>query len=1093
VIYRFTLLMLLFSQITFSIASKIEIKGVRNTINFENKVTKLINSKNEKILQKSEKNFNRIPILIRINNILNSADSLLDNGKMDSAMFLVYLVDSLMNLKSISNDSIQIRMNSLFGYYYYSQGNNLMARNLFKSNFDYGIKKEWDSLTIVSLKSIGNTYFIEGEYIDALKYYLQALNRIKILRNPSQLLLSSILQNIGITYSMLNDNDSAFKYLNISLDLKKTLLKEDDPFLASGYLNISRLLQVNGELNEAIKYIDLAERIYLKLGRKSYNKLAPLYLNKGSILLTLNDFDEALHYHELALDLYKSEKTYKEELIADIYLNFGIIYSNLNRIEDAIKSIEKSLILENTIEQKIQANLLLGICYSKLGKHGNARNKFLVSIELAEKDLANNSYHYANTMQEFGIFCEQTNDYNKALKYYLKAANTYKEIFGEKSRDLSNTYTLMGNYYLNLKKTDEALYYFQKALISYIPDYSDSVYFDNPEDTLLEPDLNLFYSLAGKSRALYQNYLLDRTRIDNLFVCIETLELSINLFEKIRSNLYSENTKLIIAERVNEIYNLATTVAHELYLKQEEFKYLEYTFRFSEKSKAAVLLSTIKENEAIMIGNIPETTILKEKNLKKQINQYQNILFEENQIFPVDSSKITRIRNNLFELKISYDSLISSLEKNYPEYYNLKYNNEVVTIKKVKDMLSNESHALIEYKIIDSALFTFMIRKDTAFVIKSEIDSSFLDKINTYYTLIGNLPQVDNAKSKSYEFAKLGFAISELLHLNHSSLIDVKRITIIPDDIIGYLSFDALLSNMPNLDRSSYRSLDYLIKKFTFSYGYSATLFFNNGFNRKDHKKKVLAIAPSYDNLTDSDIAESNSGIRDLAKYLTPLPNAITEVQQVTAILDGDAFIGPDATEKKFKESLDEYGILHFAMHTLINDEEPLASKLIFTLDQDTLNDGFLNTYEIYNLDLNAELAVLSACKTGIGKMRKGEGIMSLARGFLYAGVPGIIMTLWAVEDIASANIISDFYRNLSKGEPKDIAIRNAKLTFLENADQFTAHPYFWAAYVQIGDKDPIKLKNNFSIPLLGSLLSLVLIFLTYILLKRRSSKRTEK
>ena len=102
-------------------------------------------------------------------------------------------------------------------------------------------------------------------------------------------------------------------------------------------------------------------------------------------------------------------------------------------------------------------------------------------------------------------------------------------------------------------------------------------------------------------------------------------------------------------------------------------------------------------------------------------------------------------------------------------------------------------------------------------------------------------------------------------------------------------------------------------------------------------------------------------------------------------------------------------------MHTLINDEVPLASKLVFSYNNDTVEDGFLNTYEIYNLDLNAELAVLSACETGIGKLSKGEGIMSLARGFMYAGVPGIVMTLWAVEDIAGAQIITEFYINLKK------------------------------------------------------------------------------
>ncbi len=173
-------------------------------------------------------------------------------------------------------------------------------------------------------------------------------------------------------------------------------------------------------------------------------------------------------------------------------------------------------------------------------------------------------------------------------------------------------------------------------------------------------------------------------------------------------------------------------------------------------------------------------------------------------------------------------------------------------------------------------------------------------------------------------------------------------------------------------------------------------------------------------------------------------------------------------------------------MHALIDDENPLSSKLIFDQNNsDTIEDGFLHTYEIYNLNLNAELAVLSACKTGTGKLSKGEGIMSLARGFLYAGVPGIVMTLWAIEDISSANIITQFYKLLKDGEKKDFALRNAKLEYLKNANQLQSHPYFWAAYVQIGDNTPISNNNRFIYYFLG-VGCLVVLAIVAIIYKRK-------
>jgi len=147
-------------------------------------------------------------------------------------------------------------------------------------------------------------------------------------------------------------------------------------------------------------------------------------------------------------------------------------------------------------------------------------------------------------------------------------------------------------------------------------------------------------------------------------------------------------------------------------------------------------------------------------------------------------------------------------------------------------------------------------------------------------------------------------------------------------------------------------------------------------------------------------------------------------------------------------------------MHTLIDDENPMFSKLVFSDSEDDEDDGFLNTYEIYNLSLNAGLAVLSSCRSGYGALNRGEGVMSLARGFLYAGVPSIVMTNWEVEDKSGAEIMISFYKYLLKGFRKDEALRMARIDFLDNVDMLRSHPYFWGAYVCIGN--PEELFNSF-------------------------------
>lgn len=963
------------------------------------------------------------------------------------------------------------------------------AHELFSKVYKGCIETGNDSILVLSLKSIGNVYFSKRNYQSALKYYKLSLIRLKSKSNHSYILISSLFQNIGISYSMLNMNDSAVYYLTESIELKEQYLEENDPMLASGYLNLSRLVQLNGELNEALKYIDKAEKIYLKKFGESDQIMAPLYYNKGSVLLTLNDFEEALHYHELAYELYKQLYENENEIFLELFINFGVINNNLGRVEDAKKYLNLALSGGFSIEQNFKGHLLLGIIYTNTSDYSKAKEHLENAIQSAEMYLGKKNFQTATAYLNYGIYCERIKDFDNALSYYLKSAEIYEEIYGKKSRDLSNIRTLIGSYYMNLGNITQALKYYQDALIAFIPDFNNQDPAVNPSYEQMEIDLNLFYTLAGKANAFYMTSLAQNDKLPSLAKCLETSKLAIRLFERIKSTLYGENTKLIVTSRVNAVYNLATSVAAEMYFATGDMAYLNTSFAYSEKSKAAVLLSTVKENTAIQVGNIPEQIQLNEKTLKRRIAQYQNLIFEENQKLSIDSIKIARIRSNLFEAKIAYDSLVSSLETKYPEYYNLKYNLDVISVEDIMSEVKNNYDAVIEYKIVDTVLYTFIVKKDTALLIKNDIDSSFRRNINRYVQQISHIPPADSVSFRSYSFAKLGKSICDILQLNNPLLKSCQKLVVIPDDVLGYLSFEALISDTPDPENSKYNKLNYLIHKYTFSYGYSGTLFFKNN-KHKSRGNKVLAMAPNYKDLPNLQSIETAYGIRDLKENLIPLPYTTDEVNSISEIFSGSTLLGEAATEGNFKKRAGDYSILHFAMHTLINDDDPLASKLVFALNADTLEDGFLNTYEIYNLDLKADMAVLSACKTGAGTISKGEGIMSLARGFLYAGVPGIIMTLWAVEDMSGANIITGFYQNIYNGSNKADALRNAKLDYLAQADQLRAHPYFWAAYVQIGDNSALPINRNKYLYYGASISAVSLVLLILIWRKRRKRKR---
>ena len=273
--------------------------------------------------------------------------------------------------------------------------------------------------------------------------------------------------------------------------------------------------------------------------------------------------------------------------------------------------------------------------------------------------------------------------------------------------------------------------------------------------------------------------------------------------------------------------------------------------------------------------------------------------------------------------------------------------------------------------------------------------------------------------------------------------------------------------------RANPNNLPYLIRDYAIAYAYSSTLQFDKPKYVKKSKQGFLGFAPSY---------PSKNGQQN---YFSALTYNQLEVEQIANDLGGTPWTGSTATESMFKQLAPKYRILHLAMHALVDDQNPLYSKLAFSPPQDSIEDGFLHTFEIFNLNLNSDLVVLSACNTGSGKLQKGEGVMSLARGFAYAGCPSILMSHWAVNDQTTVGIMKSFYKHLGEGLEKDEALQQAKLEYLQQAGAVLAHPYFWAGFVLLGDTSTVEIKSQDYQLMAG--LSVILLIGLILLLRRRN------
>jgi CHAT domain-containing protein len=293
----------------------------------------------------------------------------------------------------------------------------------------------------------------------------------------------------------------------------------------------------------------------------------------------------------------------------------------------------------------------------------------------------------------------------------------------------------------------------------------------------------------------------------------------------------------------------------------------------------------------------------------------------------------------------------------------------------------------------------------------------------------------------------------------------VERLVIIPDGRLGYLPFQVLIDNRQLEGVDDYRKLPYVINNYEVRYEYSSTLLLAE-HTPKQQRGGFLGFAPQYGEggggISVRSAAEEDVLAEDAAEVvrLAPLKFTKTEVEEISRLFAGQSNTGELATETAFKTEAPKHNILHLAMHAHTSDKNPMYSRLIFQQGETAGGeDGMLHAYELYNMSLQADLVVLSACETGAGKLQNGEGIMSLSRAFKYAGCPNIVMSLWQADDASTKDIMVHFYRNLKKGMGKSEALRQANRQYLSQASPEKGHPFYWATFVLAGDGEAVRVE----------------------------------
>jgi CHAT domain-containing protein len=625
-----------------------------------------------------------------------------------------------------------------------------------------------------------------------------------------------------------------------------------------------------------------------------------------------------------------------------------------------------------------------------------------------------------------------------------------------KNPDVAETYNNLGNSYRLKRDVEISKQYYQKAI--------NSSGYTNKDFSKVNSSENLLYSLISLVEVLKTEYTI--SYIPQLLIqSFNYATQALSALDYQQSTFSNESSKFFWLSKNYPIYEQAISVSLLKAEVDHNDTLRHNTFHYAEKSKASLLLAQIKAADAINFSGIPDSVLQKEHDLRIDITwrekQRQSLL--DKGLTETDTNTL-RISGIIFDLKQQYESLKKRFETEYPEYYRLKYDLSTVSLQYVQDtLLQPENQSLLEYFVGDSSIYLFIVRPDTMIVQEVKRDFPLEDWIEGLRQGLYGYYTADKAlRSDSLRQATLAQYLEFAPKLYQKLVAPVaqfltEKVILVPDGPLGYIPFDALLTGAPE-DANDFKSYPYLIQKHQFSYTYSATLLreMRDKKHHQEPQKDFVAFAPFYNG--DTTLLANMYAYDDLMrKDLQPLAFSGPEVAAASKLMHGETVVGPAATEERFTSTAGNYRIIHLATHGRADNRVGDYAFLAFTEIKDSIENELLYVKDLYNLQLNADLVVLSACETGIGKLQRGEGIISLARAFAYAGAKSIVTSLWSVNDKSTSELMRMFYRELQRGKDKDEALRLARLRFLKESSVRNGHPFFWAAFVPLGDMRAVK------------------------------------
>jgi CHAT domain-containing protein/Tfp pilus assembly protein PilF len=903
----------------------------------------------------------------------------------------------------------------------------------------------WLAQTLNDLGLVASNRGQLDKAADAFRHGLKILQELV----PDSLALANNLNNLGMIAANRGELDQATEFLQRALVLKQVLAPESLD-LAQGLHNLAALAGMRGDLSQATDFFRRALAIRQKLAPASLN-VANTLTNLGSVSMARGDLDLAMDYEQRALDLQQKLAPASLQVALSLH-NMGILAELRGEQERAKDLHERAL---NLRQQLAPASLDVANSLNSLAVLAEKRGALKEAMQLHQKALeirrksAPDSLDVASSLNNLGVTSMQAGQLEQAESFFHRALDI------ELSRapgGLGAATSLISLGDLANRRGDwaQAVSFYQRAMDL------QSVMAPGTADFA-----NTLHNLGVTHRLLSPRSL---TLVDDLFRrALDTLELQLTRFGA------SQDSRASFRTSYDRFYRDAIEVQLKLGQPAVAFQTLE-------RSRARSFLDQLAERDTIFTADIPEDLDRERRRVAFRADRTQQQLSGLNH--RDHEKQIEELRDQLRRLRDEANDLEEKIRRASPKLAALQYPRPL-DLESTRAVLDSGT-LVLSYSVGEKDILLFSLsrehdlRVDTLALGETELR----ELIRNLLLGIGLKGRAGLPRNRSFEaqarklYALLIEPVSDRVNM-------AERLLILPDGPLHLLPWGSLIQEMPLSSENPGRSWRYLAEWKPISTALSATVFAEwkkYRIQRDEHASPQSFAAfgdPQFPLIADQTVSTGSQDIRVRSAAqrgfsFEPLPASRREVQRIALLFpQATLYLGPDATEEHAKSLPRKTRIVHFAAHAILDDRFPLNSAVVLSIPEkfeEGHDNGLLQAWEIFEqVRLDADLVVLSACESGLGKEMGGEGLIGLTRAFQYAGARSVMASLWKISDRTTAELMVRFYKHLKDGMAKDEALRAAQRELIQGPIRVrnekggeeeidASAPYYWAAFQIYGD-----------------------------------------